>query len=270
MIISELYRYPLKSGQAEALPSAEVLATGFPDDRRWVLVDAGGRFLTQREYPELALVQTLIGDKLKFEWQGQSLTVERGYSGNITRPITVWRDTQEAWDLGDPAAEFFSGILGKDVRLCEAHPGDERLADVKYTGEQTVPYLFADSFPYLIISQESLDLLNDKLVSKGESKVSMDRFRPNIVIQGWEAHAEDQIQTITIGGKVQLRLSKPCARCNVTTIDQVTGAVGREPLPTLAQYRKLGTSKILFGMNAFVQHGAGQTIRVGDAVTSEA
>ncbi len=270
MIIAELYRYPLKGGQGEALPQSPVLGTGFPDDRRWVLVDAQGRFLSQREHAAMALIQTQVEEALSFHFQGQTLQLPRASGREISRPVTVWSDTVDAWDLGDEAAAFFSRIMQQEVRLCEARPQNERHVDAKYTDTHAVDYLFADAFPYLVISQESLDLLNEKLQAAGETSVGMDRFRPNIVIQGWEPHAEDQVQTLNIGGRVRLRLSKLCSRCNVTTIDQKTGEAGSEPLRTLARYRKLGTSKIYFGMNAWVLSGAGAIIQRGDTVTVEA
>lgn len=270
MNISELYRYPLKGGQGEALPQTPVLGTGFPDDRRWVLVDAQGRFLSQREHAAMAWIQTQVTDALHFQYRDQKLTVPRATGREKVRPVTVWSDTVEAWDLGDAAAAFFSGILHQDVRLCEARPQHERHVKREYTDDRAVDYLFADAFPYLIISQESLDLLNSKLSAAGETTMTMDRFRPNIVIQGWQAHAEDQVQTLNIGGRVKLRLSKLCSRCNVTTIDQKTTETGVEPLRTLASYRKLGTSKIFFGMNAWVLSGAGAMIQRGDTVTVEA
>jgi uncharacterized protein YcbX len=269
MLISELYRYPLKGGQGESLTQTSVLETGFPDDRRWLLVDARGRFLSQREHANMALIKTQVGDGLHFSYRERQLTLKRATPQDPTRPVTVWSDTVEAWDLGDEAAAFFSSIMQQEVRLCEARPQHERLVDRKYTEDHAVPYLFADAFPFLVISQESLDLLNEKLRAAGELPLGMERFRPSIVIRGWQAHAEDQVQTINIGGRVRLRLSKLCSRCNVTTIDQKTGQVGVEPLRTLARYRKLGTSKIFFGMNAWVQSGAGATIQCGDTVTVE-
>ncbi|HYX37493.1 MAG TPA: MOSC N-terminal beta barrel domain-containing protein [Oligoflexus sp.] len=269
MIISELYRYPLKSGKGEALPEAPLLATGFPDDRRWLLVDALGRFISQREYAKMAFIQTRVDDRLHFHYQDQTLAVDRAQPGHPTLTATVWADTVPAWDLGDEAAAFFSSIMQQEVRLCEAMPEHARHVDTKYTETRAVDYFFADAFPYLVISQESLDLLNEKLQASGETPVTMDRFRPNIVIKGWEPHAEDEVQTLSIGGRVELRLTKLCSRCNVTTIDQTTAESGSEPLRTLARYRKLGTSKIYFGMNAWVLSGAGSMIQLGDQVTVE-
>jgi uncharacterized protein YcbX len=270
MIISELYRYPLKGGQGEALTQSAVLGTGFPDDRRWLLVDAQGRFLSQREHKAMALIQTRVEEQLHFQYQDQKLVIPRARGQEISRPVTVWSDTVDAWDLGDAAAAFFSSIMQQDVRLCEARPQHERHVDAKYTDDHAVNYLFADAFPYLVISQESLDLLNEKLQAAGEKPVTMDRFRPSIVVKGWQAHAEDQVQTLNIGGRVKLRLSKLCSRCNVITIDQKTTETGSEPLRTLARYRKLGTSKIFFGTNAWVLSGAGAMIQRGDTVTVEA
>ncbi|WP_176736946.1 MOSC domain-containing protein [Oligoflexus tunisiensis] len=270
MKIAELYRYPLKGGRGEALSQAQALETGFPDDRRWLLVDAQGRFLTQREHARMALIETQVNSQLHFRYEDRALTLDRGSRSQCTtRPVTVWKDTVEAWDLGDTAAAFFSSILQQDVRLCEAMPQHPRLVEAQYTEDRQAPYLFADAFPYLIISQESLDLLNEKLQATGEKPIGMDRFRPSLVIKGWEPHAEDTVQTLNIGGRVRLRLSKLSSRCNVTTIDQTTGASGPEPLRTLARYRKLGSSKVYFGMNAWLLSGAGAVIQPGDTVTVE-
>lgn len=269
MFIAELHRYPLKGGAGESLTSTPLLGTGIPHDRRWLLVDDKGRFLSQREHAALALLKVGVGSALDFRWGQESLTVPMGTAAAAVRMVTVWKDTVPAWDLGDQAAAFFSRIMGQDVRLVEARAQGERQADTEFTESQKVDYLFADAFPYLIISQESLDLLNQKLDQGGHPPLGMDRFRPNIVIKGWEAHAEDRIQTIRIGDSVRLRLVKPCSRCNVTTVNQTTGEVGREPLPTLASYRKLGTSKIFFGMNAWVLSGAGGTVKIGDPVVVE-
>ncbi len=264
-MISELYRYPLKGGSAEALSSCPVLGTGFPQDRRWLLVDGEGRFVSQRSHPNLALVKTLLGEDLHFQANGQSLhlPLKKAYG---QRRVTVWDDTVDAWDLGDEAAEFFSKILGQSMRLCEAKPGSERQVDSKYTLSRSVQHLFADGFPYLIISQESLDLLNQKLAERGQASIGMDRFRPNIVIKGWQAHAEDRVQTIRIGSEIIMRLAKPCTRCSVPQIDQSTGLSGKEPLATMVSYRKLGGTKIYFGMNAWLVEGTGKTIRPGDPV----
>lgn len=265
MIISELYRYPLKGGQAESLSSVTVLGTGFPEDRRWLLVDAKGRFVSQRECGAMARVRAVVPHAAEFSFRDQVLQINAN-APRTERLVTVWKDTLPAWDLGDEAAAFFSRVLQRDLRLCVAK--DERQAEAAYTESQDVGYYFADAFPYLIISQESLDLLNEKLQAQGKPPVPVDRFRPNIVIKGWSAHAEDAVQTLRIGA-VRLRLTKLCSRCNVTTIDQKTGDAGTEPLATLASYRKLGTSKIFFGMNAWVLSGAGQRIALGDAVTIE-
>ena len=270
MIISELYRYPLKGGRGEKLTQATVLGTGFPDDRRWLLVDAQGRFMSQRQNPSMTFIQTRIQDRLEFRCGEHRLTLDRANAESPTRSVTVWADKVLAWDLGDEAAAFFSNALQQDVRLCEAKPNCEREVDGQYTDSHAVKYLFADAFPYLVISQESLDLLNEKLRLSGEKSMGMDRFRPNIVIKGWQAHAEDTVQTLNIGDRVRLRLSKLCSRCNVTTIDPITAESGQEPLRTLAKYRKLGTSKIHFGMNAWVMSGSGSIIRVGDQLAIEA
>lgn len=267
MHISELYRYPLKGGMAERLTETPLLDTGFPDDRRWLLVDAAGRFVSQRSHPALALVKIRQSERLLLQAGGKTLELDPSARSD-SRLVTVWSDTVSAMDLGDEAAAFISAALGSPMRLCEAKPGSERIADQTYTDAHSVPYLFADGFPYLVISQESLDLLNEKLGARGQAEIGIDRFRPNIVVSGWQAHAEDNLQTLRIGPNIELRLCKPCSRCNVIVVNQETGHVGTEPLATLASYRKLGGSKIYFGMNAWLSRGAGEVIRVGDSVVS--
>jgi len=269
VIISELYRYPLKGGQGEALQASALLGTGFPCDRRWLLVDSSGRFVSQREQSILALVKTEVTDSLHFHFRDQTLSLPRQALLEQSRQVTVWNDKVEAWDLGEEAATFFSRILQRSIRLCEAKASGHRLVPEAYTESQRVEYLFADGFPYLIISQESLDLLNENLVKSGQAAVSMDRFRPNIVIKGWQAHAEDTVQTLCVGRHVRLRLAKHCSRCNVIQIDQTTALSSEEPLATLARYRKLSGSKIYFGMNAWLLEGAGQEIQLGDSVRVE-
>jgi uncharacterized protein YcbX len=269
VIISELYRYPLKGGQGEALQSSALLGTGLPCDRRWLLVDSSGRFVSQREQSILALVRTEVNDRLYFHFRDQTLSLPTQALIEQSRLVTVWNDKVEAWDLGEEAASFFSRILQKPIRLCEAKASGHRLVAEAYTESQRVEYLFADGFPYLIISQESLDLLNEKLMNSGLTAVSMDRFRPNIVIKGWQAHAEDAIQTLCVGRHVRLKLVQNCSRCNVIQIDQKTAVSSEEPLATLARYRKLSGSKIYFGMNAWLLEGEGQEIRLGDSVRVE-
>lgn len=266
MEISELYTYPLKGARAHALNKSIMLSTGFPDDRRWLIVDTQSRFISQRSHPTLARLQLETGENLRLTLGAQSFSLPlSGLSGGQRR-VKIWNDEVLVQDLGNEVADFLSGLLGSELRLCSSIASETRQVNEKYAESQTIDYYFADGFPYLVVSQESLDLLNEKLRCKQESPLPMNRFRPNIVIRGWQAHAEDAVQTLLIGDEIRLRLIKPCTRCNVTLVNQENGHVGIEPLQTLSTYRKLGGSKICFGMNAYLQAGAGKSIHLGDPV----
>ncbi|MCX6129989.1 MAG: MOSC domain-containing protein [Proteobacteria bacterium] len=265
MEISGLYTYPLKSGHSQALNSSSALATGFPGDRSYLLVDEKYRFLSQRSHPAMARLHIESFEPLKMTLDQSSIVVPSSSSSQRACQVKVWSDEVSALDLGDEVAIFLSNKFGSPVRLCKSTDASRRKVKASLTEAQPVEHYFADSFPYLVISQESLDLLNFKLGEQKLAAVSMNRFRPNIVIKGWQAHAEDTLQTLLIGKHVRLRLADPCSRCNVILVDQETGQVNSEPLRTLSQYRKQG-SKIYFGMHAWLQTGAGEPISLGDPV----
>jgi len=261
--LSALCTYPVKSCRGIALDATRLTARGLEHDREWMLVDSDGRFLTQRELPRMAqIVPELSASALRLSAAGMpafSVPLD-GNAGRVT--VTVWRDTLGALDQGDDAATRLSRWLDKQVRLVRFDPAERRYCNPQYVGERGAHHAFADGYPVLVISAASLADLNERL----DDPLPMNRFRPNIVLDGVEAFDEDHFTALCIGD-VTLRLVKPCARCRITTTDQVTAHVGIEPLPTLASYRRNDAlDGVTFGMNAIVMAGAGASIAVGDAV----
>ena len=256
--VSELAIYPVKSLARITLQTASVQHFGLAHDRRWMVVDASGKFVTQRQHARMCLIQPVLqDDELRLRAESMpELTVPRP-AGRRTRRVTVWDDQCNALDCGDDAAVWLSQFLAIDCRLVFFPEDEVRAVDPHYAqpGDRTA---FSDGFPLLLISQASLDDLNSRLVTP----VAMTRFRPNLVVRGCEAFAEDQWKEIRIGD-LRFRIVKPCSRCIIPGVDPATGERGREPLRTLAGYRKRG-DKILFGQNV-IADGQGE-IRVGMTV----
>jgi uncharacterized protein YcbX len=245
-----------------ALEHAQLDERGFRLDRRWMLVDDDGVFISQREAHKLALVDVALADDgLVINAPGlETLHVTPVGEGQPMRS-RIWRDVVDALPVSAEADAWFSTFLCMSSRLVFMPGTTHRIVDRAYVPEERVVG-FADGFPLLIIGQGSLDLLNDKLVAQGLSALPMRRFRPNIVIADSRPHEEDEWTQIRIGA-VDVDVVKPCARCVITTVDPETAAAGREPLRTLATYRKRG-SHVLFGQNAV--HRQLGSISVGDAV----
>lgn len=261
--ITDLWIYPIKSIAGIQLTEAKVEKRGLQYDRRWVLADENGIFVHQRDYPEMALLQPEInGDVMTIKHKTKTI---EPISFQMTEPtstpvaVTVWDDECSAKPVSEKADVWFSQIIGKKVRLLYMHEDSVRQADQRYAIEATDKVSFADGYPVLMISEESLELLN----SKAQEHIPMNRFRGNIIISGGEAHEEDTLREITIGNIIMHGV-KPCARCIMTTIDVDTAQKGKEPLKTLSTYRKLG-NKILFGEN-FIPNNEGM-IKMDDTVT---
>ena len=265
--VAGLFVYPVKSCGGIALPAAAVTERGLLHDREWMIVGAAGRparFVTQREIPRLSLVRTALTDSsLVLSAPGMDdLAIEFGRAGDRI-DATVWRDTVEAIDQGDAAAGWLSAFTGADLRFVRFDPDVRRPCNTAFAGDSGAHTGFADGYPLLVIGGASLDDLNARLSARGGMALPMNRFRPNLVLDGVEAYDEDHLATIRIAG-VELRLVKPCVRCQITTTDQATALVGVEPLATLAGYRnnpRLGG--VTFGMNAIVTAGAGAALGVG-------
>jgi uncharacterized protein YcbX len=261
--VTALNVYPVKSCRGIGLTSALVTPTGLADDRHWMLVRPNGRFVTQRELPRLALVITRLGDdSLVLCAPGMPLLeVPREASGEA-RAVTVWKFTGRGIDCGDTAAQWCSRYLETPLRLVRFDASAPRECSSEWTPGTRAITEFSDGFPILVISRASLDELNSRL----PKALPMERFRPNVVVDGLDAYGEDRVHELRTA-TVTLRLVKPCARCSITTTDQQQGAVdGVEPLKTLKEYRYDAALRgVLFGQNAIVVEGAGQRLRVGDS-----
>ncbi|AUG09145.1 MOSC domain-containing protein [Pseudomonas sp. S09G 359] len=262
--LSALYRYPLKSGKADTLQQIGLDKLGLEGDRRWMLVDAAsGRFLTQRAVAKMSQLSAL--------WNGAGgLTLSSpGYapldvalpgSAAELRGVTIWRDTLRVPDAGDEAAAWVSDFIGKPTRLVQIPLERARNTEAGY-GRDDDQVAFADGYPLLVIGQASLDDLSQRIGRPME----MLRFRPNLVIEGSAAFAEDGWKRLRIGD-VEFRAVKPCTRCILTTIDPQTGerSADREPFATLEAYRKTESGAV-FGQN-LVNEGIGR-LEVGMPVT---
>ena len=224
-----------------------------------MIVDGHDEFVTQREYPRLALItpQLEAGTLLLTTPKGQAVSVPTTGVAGPTRRVRVWRDWCEAVDQGDIAARFFSDWLEESVRLVKMADSFERRVDPHHARTPALTG-FSDGYPLLLVSEASLNDLNTRL----DTPLPMNRFRPNLVVTGCNPHAEDGWQQVTINS-ITFDIAKPCERCTVTTTDQVTGERGVEPLRTLATYRRVGT-KVYFGQN--IIHRTTGTIAVGEPV----
>lgn len=268
MKIASLHVYPVKSTRGIDVRYAEVKQRGLAGDRRWMIVDEHGRFITQREKSQLAQIKIrLAGDGLKLTIPNQAPIVFTASESASRTEAKVWKSTVSAVQAEGEVNEALTAFLGKTASLVFMDEESERLSNDKYTDEPA-PVSFADGYPILVTNTASLKALNKHIVAADGEPVLMNRFRPNIVIDGDEAWDEDKWKQITIGDVV-LDLVKPCTRCVMTTIDQVTGKKqGREPLRTLKARRLSKDPEIdgvLFGWNA-VPRKLGR-LRVGDEVS---
>ena len=261
--LSALYRYPLKSGKGEPLQQIGLDKLGLLGDRRWMLVDeASGRFLTQRAVAKMSQLSALWNSTggLTLSSRGYA-TLDVALPGDADlRGVTLWRDTLRVPDAGDEAAAWVSAFIGKPTRLVYMPLARARSTESGY-GQDDDQVGFADGYPLLLIGQASLD----DLCARIGRPMEMLRFRPNLVIEGGEAFAEDGWKRLRIGD-VEFRVVKPCSRCILTTIDPQTGerSPDREPFATLDTYRK--TEKgAMFGQN-LVNDGIGR-LEVGMPVT---
>ena len=275
--VTRLFVHPVKSCAGVELREARLMDTGLDLDRAWMVVDEGGRFVTQRVLPRMALIKPHIKSTEVVLRAPGMLALHLGVDQVETATrATVWRDEVPAWDMGGVAAQWFSDFLGRPgLRLVRFDPDTNRLAAKQWTGEIDAPVEFADGFPLLVASQASLDELNAKLQAAGHAPVGMERFRPNIVLDGVEAQDEDRLAELRIstsdGGEVVLRPCKPCSRCPIPNIDPATGLSSPEVLSVLSTYRAnpVLEGAITFGMNAVIVRGQGHTLRVGDEVQAD-
>lgn len=264
--VQSLWVYPCKSASAVKMQTAVAEESGFQGDRNLMLVDSKGKFVSQRSKPRLGLLSlTTQGTQVHLAFEGSAWNFPLP-SEKDTREVRVWSDNFLADDLGDDVAHCLSKIFDDELRLVSFGEESERLVSKKYS-DRDVSVSFADGFPYLITSQASLDDLNQRLKAKGEAEIPMGRFRPNIVVDGFEAYQEDRIERIQIGEAI-FRLSKPCTRCTITTVSEETQKFSKEPLKTLMEYRFNDEVKgACFGQNAYLESGHDYKIQVGETVT---
>lgn len=243
--------HPLKSASGTGVDEAVLTDRGLAHDREFMLVDGRGAFLSQRRHPRMALLRTAYDGVVLAVNEFVHKPVDDGEA----REVTVHKKPCLGVDQGDEAASYFSGFLGTECRLV-------RFTGHRATGRGGGELAFADGYPLLVVSQESLDDLNTRL----DEPVPMNRFRPNLVLSGLGPFGEDRVRRLRVGG-TEIEVIKPCGRCVITTVDQETAEKGKEPLATLAAYRSRhydGRRQAMFGQNAIPR--ATGNLKVGDPV----
>ena len=274
--LTELNLYPIKSCAGIALREATLTSAGLMAehiyDREWMVVDEKGEFLTQREHPKMALIAPRIkANTLEVRAPGMlrlEVPLDLPHLDDACMvEVKVWNDAVKAYDCDETTAAWFSNFLGLPCRLVRVHTDARRVANTKWTDGIEAPTLFADGYPILVISEASLEDLNEKLQAQGRTPLPMNRFRPNIVISGVDAFEEDYAEALCIGA-AKLKPVKPCPRCPIPSIDQTTGEIGPDPLDILRTYRVNPKVEggITFGMNAILLEGEGEVLRVGQEV----
>jgi uncharacterized protein YcbX len=258
--VSELFVYPVKSARGIARSRVRVGASGLEWDRQWMLIDPKGKFLSQRTHPQLArIVPEITADALMLQAPDVSaLRVPLDSRGEEV-PVQVWKDACMGVDQGGAAHEWVSRVIGEAVRLVRVARDSERVANRRFAGATPAPLGFADGYPLLICNQASLEDLNARL----PRPIPIECFRPNIVVKGLPAWAEDRIDTLDIG-EVTLRLVKPCTRCSIPSRDPRTGEPSIDPLPALRKFRfDKDLHGVTFGENAVTARGTGCEIECG-------
>ncbi len=258
--LSEIYIYPIKSLGGIGLHSSVVEDRGLKSDRRFLLVDEKGVFITQRDSPQMALL------KLSFLENGFGVLDIRNNSNTVipfksqsteSIKVKVWNDVCNAVRVSKDIEDWFSNALNIKCSLVYMPDNERRIVERNYIDEEHI-VSFADAYPFLIIGQSSLDDLNTRLTTS----LPIDRFRPNFVFSGGKPYEEDNWNDFAIGD-VKFKAVKPCARCVITTTNQDSAERSNEPLKTLSEYRKINR-KVLFGMNVICRNTG--TISVGDKI----
>ena len=278
--IARLFVHPIKSCAGVDLQEALLTETGLEFDRAWMVVDADGVFVSQRELPRMVLIRPQLRHYEMVLRAPGMLALHVAFD-RVEQPVRVrvWKDEVAAYDMGDVAAQWFSDFLSEPgaprrLRLVRFDPAHRRLSNPKWTGGLEAQNQFSDGFAVLVTSEASLAELNARLAAAGHAAVGMERFRPNIVLGGIESHDEDRFDLLRIatGGDrdapAELRPAKPCSRCPVPDIDPATARSSPEVGDTLRGYRsdaRVGGA-ITFGMNAVVVSGIDHLLRVGQAV----
>lgn len=279
--IAALWVYPIKSCAGVQVNEALLTETGLELDRAWMVVDAQGEFITQRELPRMCLIQPQL-KTFDMVLRAPGMLALHIALDKAEQPCraSVWGQDCAAFDMGDIAAQWLTDFLAQDLpagaqakplRLVRFDPDHPRASNKKWTQGVEALNQFSDGYPMLVTSQASLDELNTRLATQGHSGVTMQRFRPNIVLTGMDAHDEDRVPTLhitTAEGPVALALVKPCPRCPIPNIDPLTGVPSPEVGDTLQSYRQDARvdGAITFGMNAITTAGFHHVLRVGQTV----
>jgi uncharacterized protein YcbX len=279
--IARLFVYPVKSCAGVELPEALLTETGLEFDRAWMVVDAQGEFVTQRQLPRMALIKPQMKHTEVVLRAPGMLALHLAFD-RVEQPmrVRVWKDEVDAYDMGDIAAQWFSDFLSEPgkpqkLRLVRFDPEVKRLSSLKWTGGIEAQTQFADGFALLVASEGSLAELNERLARDGHGPVGIERFRPNIVLAGIESHDEDRVEMLHVASGAdgsedgaQLQPVKPCTRCPIPDIDPATALSSPEVNDTLRTYRAdpRVDGGITFGMNCIVIQGIEQMLRVGQPV----
>jgi uncharacterized protein YcbX len=274
--LSAITLYPIKSCAGLSLEEATLTPLGLMTaqiyDREWMVVDENGLAMTQREHPRMALIKPAIkGSTLEVQAPGMlRLEIPLGLpdpSAAPTLQTQVWDDAVLAYDCDALTAEWFTKAIGVPCRLARFHANAKRAVSTTWTDGVQATTMFSDGYPMLVAGTASLDDLNQKLVAAGRAAIPMNRFRPNLVIDGIEAFEEDYAESFQIG-EVVLKPVKPCPRCPMPPIDQATGEFGPDPLDIMQSYRAKPELEgaLCFGMNSILIAGADQRVRVGQEI----
>lgn len=274
--LSELILYPIKSCAGMHVQQAQVTVAGLwahgVHDREWMLVTHEGQFLTQREHPRMALIAPRVdGASLVVSAPGaEPLPLGLDAPDGAGRQVRIWDDVVMAADCGDEAAAWFSRVLGSPCRLVRFRRDAVRPTSTKWTAGVPAQARFADAYPMLLIGAQSLADLNRRISAAGRAPLPMNRFRPNLVVDGIEAYEEDYLESLRSDG-ICIKPVKPCARCPIPSIDQATGVHGPDPLEILLTYRANPRmdGAVCFGMNCIVTGGAPGWLRVGQQLDAE-
>ncbi len=272
--IQRLFVYPIKSCAGVELGEAVLTETGLDLDRAWMVVDAQGEFVTQRELPRMALIRPQLKvHEVVLRAPGMLALHLQIDAVEEPAQVRIWSDLISAYDMGPIAAQWFSDFLGRPLRLVRFDPEHRRLSSRQWTDGVDALNQFSDGFPLLVLSQASLDLFNEKLSSSGHAPVGMERFRPNLVLSGLHAHDEDRVALLEISAAVPVLLKpvKPCSRCPIPDIDPGTAEIDPAVGGTLRSYRSNErlNGAVSFGMNLIIVQGIDQTLKVGQTVTAD-
>lgn len=281
LAIEQLWIFPIKSCAGIRLSSVELLETGLEWDRTWMVVDADGEFVSQRELPRMALIQPRFRmGQLELRAPGMLSLHLALDAAEAPKRVRIWDDTVDAYDMGDVAGQWFTDFLALDLpkgmgplRLVRFDPEERRLSPFRWTRGVEAPNTFGDGYPLLVVSSASLTDLNERLAARGQPPVGNERMRANVVLGGLHPHDEDRLERIELRADgapsdapgVTLQLVKPCARCSIPDVDPATGVPDGRLSPLLQTYRQdrrlMGA--ITFGMNGIVRAGAGQMLQEG-------